>query len=122
MSDRYDKGVRVRREVLGDDHVDRATAATTALDRDFQRWLTEAVWGDLWADERLDRRTRSLVTVAILAALGSPELELHLRASANAGVRDDELAQVLRHVAVYAGVPAAHTAFSKAKAVREGPR
>jgi 4-carboxymuconolactone decarboxylase len=119
MSDRYDKGMRVRREVLGDEHVDRSAAGATALDQDFQRWITEAVWHDLWADERLDRRTRSLVTIAILAALGSPELELHLRASANTGVGDDELAQVLRHVAVYAGVPAAHSAFSKAKACKE---
>jgi 4-carboxymuconolactone decarboxylase len=118
MSDRYEKGTRVRREVLGDEHVDRSVKATTALDAGFQRWITEAVWGDLWSDARLDRRTRSLVTVAILAALGSPELELHLRASANTGVRDEELEQVLRHVAVYAGVPAAHTAFAKAKAIR----
>jgi 4-carboxymuconolactone decarboxylase/3-oxoadipate enol-lactonase/4-carboxymuconolactone decarboxylase len=119
-SDRYDKGMQVRREVLGDAHVDRAVSSTTPLDADFQRSITETVWGDLWSDPALDRRTRSLVTIAILAALRSEELELHLRASINTGVTDVELAQVLRHVAVYAGVPAANSAFAKAKAIRGG--
>jgi 4-carboxymuconolactone decarboxylase len=118
MSERYDQGMRVRREVLGNEHVDRAVGGTTPLDADFQQWITEAVWGDLWADPGLDRKTRSLVTLAILAALGSEEIELHLRASLRTGVTDEELAQVLRHVAVYAGVPAANTAFAKAKAIR----
>jgi 4-carboxymuconolactone decarboxylase len=119
-SDRYDKGMKVRREVLGDAHVDRAVSSTTPLDADFQRSITETVWGDLWSDPGLDRRTRSLVTIAILAALRSEELELHLRASINTGVTDVELAQVLRHVAVYAGVPAANSAFARAKATRGG--
>jgi 4-carboxymuconolactone decarboxylase len=118
MSDRYENGMRVRREVLGDAHVDRAAAATTALDQEFQRWITESVWGALWSNPDLDRRTRSLVTIAILAALGSEELELHLRASLNTGVTNAELAQVLGHVAVYAGVPAANTAMARAKAIR----
>jgi 4-carboxymuconolactone decarboxylase len=118
--DRYDEGMKVRREVLGDAHVDRATAATTPLDTRFQRWITEAVWHDLWDDEGLDRRTRSLVTIAILAALGRDELDLHLRAAQNTGVTDGDLEQVLRHVAVYAGVPAANAAFAKAKAQRAG--
>jgi 4-carboxymuconolactone decarboxylase len=112
---RYEQGMRVRREVLGDEHVERAIAGTTALDAGFQRWITEAVWNDLWADEGLDRRTRSLVTIAILAALGREELDLHLRASRDIGVTDEDLAQVFRHVAVYAGVPAANTAFARAK-------
>ncbi|HEX3596672.1 MAG TPA: 4-carboxymuconolactone decarboxylase [Polyangiaceae bacterium] len=120
MSDRYEKGMRVRREILGDAHVDRATAAVTELDEDFQRWITESVWGELWANPALDRRTRSLVTIAILAALRSEELELHLRASLRTGVTNDELAQVLGHVAAYAGVPAANTAMAKAKAIRGG--
>ena len=119
-SDRYEKGMRVRREVLGDPHVDRAIAGTTPFDSDFQRSLTETVWGDLWSNPALDRRTRSLVTIAILAALRSEELEIHLRASLNTGVTDEELAQVLRHVAVYAGVPAANSAFAKAKVTRGG--
>ena len=117
-SDRYEKGMRVRREVLGDAHVDRAIAGTTPFDSDFQRSLTETVWGDLWSNPTLDRRTRSLVTIAILAALRSEELEIHLRASLNTGVADEELAQVLRHVAIYAGVPAANSAFAKAKVTR----
>lgn len=120
MSDRYERGMRTRREVLGDEHVDRAIAKTTPFDADFQRGITETVWADLWSDPRLDRKTRSLVTIAILAALRSEELEVHLRASLNTGVGDEELAEVLRHVAVYAGVPAANSAFAKAKAVRGG--
>jgi 4-carboxymuconolactone decarboxylase len=120
MNDPYTKGMSVRREVLGDAHVDRALSGTTPLDAAFQRHITETVWGDLWADPTLDRKTRSLVTIAILAALGSEELDLHLRACANTGVSDAELAQVLRHVAAYAGVPAAHSAFAKAKRIRAG--
>jgi 4-carboxymuconolactone decarboxylase len=117
-SERHEKGMRVRREVLGDEHVERAISATTPLDADFQRWITESVWGDLWANPALDRKTRSLVTIAILAALGAEELVLHLRASLRTGVTDDELSQVLQHVAVYAGVPAANSAFAKAKTIR----
>jgi len=110
--------MRTRREVLGDEHVDRAVKNTTPFDADFQRGITETVWADLWSDPRLDRKTRSLVTIAILAALRSEELELHLKASANTGVSDEELGEVLRHVAVYAGVPAANSAFAKAKVIR----
>jgi 4-carboxymuconolactone decarboxylase len=120
MSERFELGMRTRREVLGDEHVDRAAKNTTPFDADFQRGITETVWADLWSDPRLDRRTRSLVTIAILAALRSEELEVHLRASLNTGVADAELAEVLRHVAVYAGVPAANSAFAKAKAIRGG--
>ena len=118
MEGPYQEGMRVRREVLGDQHVDRAIAATTTLDESFQRWITESVWGTLWANPDLDRKTRSLVTIAILAALRSEELDLHLQASLNTGVTREELAQVLGHVAVYAGVPAANTAFKRAKAIR----
>jgi 4-carboxymuconolactone decarboxylase len=108
----------VRRQVLGDAHVDRSIANTTSLDAGFQRWITESAWGELWADETLDRRTRSMITLGILAALGSEELELHLRASLNTGVSDEELAQVLMHVAIYAGVPAANSAIAAAKRIR----
>jgi 4-carboxymuconolactone decarboxylase len=114
---RYDVGARVRREVLGDAHVDRAQARQTSFDADFQRLITEAAWGSVWARPGLDRRTRSLITIGILAALGrAEELMLHIRASANTGATPDELAEALLHVAIYAGVPAANTAFAIAKA------
>ena len=114
---RYDIGMRVRREVLGDAHVDRAQARQTSLDADFQRMITEMAWGTLWARPDLDRRTRSLVTIAILAALGrTDELALHIRATENTGVTPSEIAETLLHVAIYAGVPAANSAFAIAKA------
>lgn len=112
---RYDSGLEVRKEVLGSEHVERAMARTTAFDADFQRYITESAWGSVWARPDLDRRTRSLVTIAILAALGREELALHLRASQNIGVDPREIAEVLLHVAVYAGVPAANSAFAVAK-------
>ena len=113
---RYEEGARVRREVLGAEHVERMQARTTAFDADFQRYITEAAWGSVWARPGLDRRTRSLITVAILAALGRrDELALHLRATRNTGVEQNEIAEALLHVAVYAGVPAANSAFALAK-------
>lgn len=115
---RYEDGLATRRAVLGDAHVDRAVANTTPLDEGFQRWITESVWGDLWSGPTIDHHTRSLVTIAILAALDREELDLHLRASLATGVTDEELAQVLQHVAVYAGVPAANRAFARAKEIR----
>lgn len=120
MSDesRYDAGMRVRRAVLGDAHVDRAAAAATAFDAPFQQFITETAWGTLWADDALDRRTRSLVTIAILAALGRhEELALHLRATVNTGATPSEIRAALMHVAVYAGVPAANSAVTLAKAI-----
>jgi len=112
----FDIGMKVRKEVLGSEHVERVQARTTEFDADFQRFITEMAWGSVWARPGLDRRTRSLVTIAILAALGREELALHLRASSrNTGVDPHEIAEVLLHVAVYAGVPAANTAFSLAK-------
>jgi 4-carboxymuconolactone decarboxylase len=117
-SGRYDAGMRVRREVLGDEHVDRAIARQIELDAPFQRFITETAWGAVWARPDLDRRTRSLITIAILAALGRrEELELHLRATANTGVTADEVREALLHVAVYAGVPAANSAMSLARDV-----
>ncbi|MGH8914372.1 MAG: 4-carboxymuconolactone decarboxylase [Acidimicrobiia bacterium] len=111
----YEDGMKARREVLGDEHVDRAMAATTELDADFQRLITEMAWGGVWARPGLDRRTRSLITIAILAALGHEELELHLRAIQNTGASEQEVSETLLHVAIYAGVPAAHNAFGMAK-------
>ena len=112
---RFDVGMKVRREVLGSEYVERALARSTEFDADFQHYITEAAWGSVWARPDLDRRTRSLVTIAILAALGREELAVHLRASRNIGVDPHEIAEVLLHVAVYAGVPAANAAFAVAK-------
>jgi len=119
LDSRFETGLQVRREVLGNEHVARAQARTTALDADFQRFITEYAWGGVWARPDLDRRTRSLVTIAILAALGREELALHLRASRNTGATLEEIAEVLLHVAIYAGVPAANAAFALAKAELE---
>lgn len=111
----FDKGMSVRKEVMGNDYVERAMARATEFDADFQRFITEMAWGGVWARPDLDRRTRSLVTIAILAALGREELTVHLHASQNIGVDPHEIAEVLMHVAVYAGVPAANHAFAVAK-------
>lgn len=116
---RFDTGMRVRKEVLGSEHVERAQARATEFDADFQRFITETAWGSVWSRPDLDRRTRSLVTLAILAALGREELALHLRASQNIGVDPHEIAEVFLHVAAYAGIPAANTAFATAKQVLE---
>ena len=116
-SDRYDEGLRVRREVLGSAHVDGALARQTDFDAPFQRFITEVAWGTLWARPELDRRTWSLLTIALLAALGrKEELELHLRASQGTGATAEEVREALLHVAVYAGVPAANSAMALAKA------
>jgi 4-carboxymuconolactone decarboxylase len=123
MESRYEQGLRVRREVLGADHVARAQEQTTAFDADFQRFITETAWGSVWARPDLDRRIRSLVTIGILAALGREELALHLRASRNTGATPREIAEVLLHVALYAGIPAANAAFAEAKKILgEGDR
>ncbi|HLA24060.1 MAG TPA: 4-carboxymuconolactone decarboxylase [bacterium] len=117
MESRYDQGLRVRKEVLGAEHVARAQEQTTAFDADFQRFITETAWGAVWARPDLDRRIRSLVTIGILAALGREELALHLRASRNTGASPREIAEVLLHVALYAGIPAANAAFAEAKEI-----
>jgi 4-carboxymuconolactone decarboxylase len=117
LESRYDTGMKVRTEVLGEEHVQRSLSRATEFDADFQRFITETAWGSVWSRPDLDRRTRSLVTIAILAALGRDELALHLRASRNIDVDPHEIAEVLMHVAVYAGVPAANSAFSIAKEI-----
>jgi len=119
MDDRdFEQGMKVRRAVLGDSHVDRAEAQKTPFDADFQRFITEAAWGSVWSRPGLDRRTRHLVTLALLAALGREhELAMHIRATQNTGVPPEELKEVFMQVAIYAGVPAANTAFSVAKSV-----
>ena len=115
MSDEtYETGMRVRREVLGDDHVDRATAAA-GVDADFQHWLTEAAWGGLWGREELDRRTRSCVTIAVLTALRAEhELRIHIPAGRRNGLSEAEIAEVIMHTAGYAGIPAANAAMTVA--------
>jgi 4-carboxymuconolactone decarboxylase len=116
--DRYAAGMAVRRAVLGEAHVHRAVAATTEFDADFQRFITETAWGAIWNRPVLERKTRHLLTIGLLAALGHEnELALHLRATRNTGVTPDEVKEALLHVAVYAGVPAANTAFGLAKQV-----
>lgn len=110
------RGMRVRREVLGGAHVDAAEAARTPFDADFQDFLVGAAWADVWDRPGIDRRTRSLVTIGILAALGrGEELAMHVRASRNTGASPDEVRETLFHVAIYAGLPAAHAAFELAK-------
>ena len=115
---RFEAGMRVRRAVLGSEHVDRAIAAQTAFDAPFQQFITEVAWGSLWARDGLDVRTRSLITIALLAALGRrEELEVHLRATRNTGATPEEIREALLHVAVYAGVPAANSAFALARTI-----
>ena len=116
--ERRQQGMKVRRQVLGDEHVDRATAGTTELTRDFQDLLTRYAWGEIWSRPGLDRRTRSCITVAMVVALNRPEeLALHLRAALRNGVTKDELREVLLQTAVYCGVPAANNAFRIAQEV-----
>lgn len=116
----------VRRSVLGDAHVDRAQAATTDFDTEFQDLITRYAWGEIWTRPGLPRHTRSLVTIALMVALNrGEELRLHLRAAANNGVSPDEIKEVLLHCAIYCGVPAANSAFHAAREILspapEGP-
>ena len=114
--DTYRQGLRIRREVLGDEHVDRALGSADPLTDDFQELVTRYAWGTVWARDGLGRRDRSLVTLALLTALGrDEELPLHVRGALTNGVTREEIAEVLLHTAVYAGVPAANTAFAVAR-------
>jgi 4-carboxymuconolactone decarboxylase len=116
--DRREAGMEVRRAILGDDHVDRAVAATTPFTEPFQDFITRYAWGDVWSRPGLDRRTRSCLTLALLAGLGHEnELALHVRAAVRNGLTADEIGEVLLHTAIYAGVPAANTAFAVAQRV-----
>jgi len=110
--------MRTRREVLGDAHVDRAVAAVTPLTADFQDFITRVAWGDLWQRPGLDRRARSMLTLAITASLRHwDEFALHVRAAVHNGLTDEEIAEVCLHTAVYAGVPAANHALAVAKPI-----
>jgi 4-carboxymuconolactone decarboxylase len=117
-SERYKTGMNVRRKVLGDAHVDRASAQMTDLDADFQTFITEGAWGSVWSRPNLTLRERSILTIALLAALGQDdEVAMHVRATANTGATKDDIREALMHVAIYAGVPAANHAFKIVKKV-----
>jgi 4-carboxymuconolactone decarboxylase len=112
---------RIRREVLGDEHVDRAQSKTSPFTADFQDFIQRYAWGEIWARPGLDRRTRSLLTLTVLGALGrQEELALHVRAAVRNGVSPDEIKETLLHLAIYAGIPAANSAFVVAQRVLEG--
>jgi 4-carboxymuconolactone decarboxylase len=114
----HEAGMKVRREVLGDAHVDRAVESTTEFTAPFQELITRYAWGSVWARDGLDRRTRSSITLALLAALGREgELAMHVRAARRNGLSAEEISEVLLHTAVYAGVPAANAAFAIAQRV-----
>jgi len=116
--DPYEEGMRVRREVLGDEHVDRAIENTTEFTAAFQEFITRNAWGAVWTREGLDRRMRSAITLAVLTALGSEqELAMHVRAARTNGLTPEEISEVLLHTAVYAGVPASNAAFAVAQRV-----
>ena len=116
----HERGMKVRREVLGDEHVDRAVAGTTGFTADFQDLITRYAWGEIWARPGLDRRTRSCITLTALVALGREhELPIHVRGALRNGLTPDEIKEVLLQCAVYCGVPAANSAFAIAKGVLE---
>ena len=118
---KYDDGMAVRREVLGDEHVDRATASTTELTRDFQELITEYAWGTIWTRPGLDRRSRSMITLTALVARGHhEELAMHLRAALTNGLTVDEIKETLLQTAIYCGVPDANTAFRIAQRCPRG--
>ncbi|HZE04217.1 MAG TPA: 4-carboxymuconolactone decarboxylase [Solirubrobacteraceae bacterium] len=120
MSDTYEPGMKVRREVLGDAHVERAIERTSEFTAPFQEFITRYAWGSVWTREGLDRRTRSAVTLSVLTALGREnEIEMHVRGALRNGLTAAEIGEVLLHTAIYAGVPAANSAFAIAQRVIE---
>lgn len=121
--DTYDAGMKARREILGDAHVDRAIEGTTEFTADFQDFITRYAWGSVWTRDGLDRRTRSCITLAVLTALGrEQEIALHVRAARTNGLSREEISEVLLHTAVYAGVPAANAAYAIAQRVLDAER
>ena len=116
MTDRHATGMKVRREVLGDAHVDRAEAAKTDLDTAFQSLITEGAWGTVWASDAISRRERSMLTLALLAATGNfEEIPMHIRATARTGASKQDVLEAFQHVAIYAGVPRANHALKLAR-------
>src|SRR5438067_507672 len=121
--DAHERGTRIRREVLGDEHVDRAVKGTTDHTAEFQDFITRYAWGEIWARPGLDRRTRSFITLTALVALGrTEELELHVHAALRNGLTQDEIGETILHAALYCGIPAANTAFAVAQLARHGER
>jgi 4-carboxymuconolactone decarboxylase len=117
----YDAGMEVRREVLGDEHVERAIERTTEFTEAFQEFITRYAWGSVWTRKQLDRRTRSAITLAVLTALGREnEIEMHVRGALRNGLSAAEIGEVLLHTAVYAGVPASNAAVAIAQRVIDG--
>ncbi|MDX1820884.1 MAG: 4-carboxymuconolactone decarboxylase [Paracoccaceae bacterium] len=117
MSDRFAKGMEVRRRVLGDAHVDRAEAGKTGFDEPFQTLITEGAWGNVWASDGISLRERSMLTLALLAATGNfEEIPMHIRATARTGASKRDVLEAFQHVAIYAGVPRANHALKLAKA------
>jgi 4-carboxymuconolactone decarboxylase len=118
MDERYDEGMKVRREVLGDEHVDRASANATDFSRPFQEFITRGAWGDVWTRDGLSRRERSIVTLSVLTALRAEnEIPMHVRAALRNGLTPEEIRELLIHTSVYAGVPAANSAVALAQEV-----
>jgi 3-oxoadipate enol-lactonase/4-carboxymuconolactone decarboxylase len=118
MSDIYDRGMEVRRAVLGDEHVDRAASRATDFTADFQDLITRYAWGEIWTRPGLDRRTRSCITLTALVAGGhDQELAMHVRAALRNGLTPEEIKEVLLQTAIYCGVPAANSAFAIAQEV-----
>ena len=116
--ERYENGMKVRRAVLGDAHVDRSLANRTEVTEEFQNFISRYAWGEIWTRDGLPRHTRSLLTIAMMVALNrSEELALHLRAARNNGVTRDEIKEVLLQTAIYCGVPAANSAFHLAERI-----
>jgi len=116
MSDKFATGMKVRRKVLGDAHVDRAEANKTALDTPFQTLITEGAWGTVWASDAISLRERSMLTLALLAATGNfDEIPMHIRATVNTGASQEDVMEVFQHVAIYCGVPKANHAIKLAK-------
>lgn len=122
-AERHNAGMQVRRAVLGDVHVDRAVARTTAFTEPFQDFIARTAWGDVWQRDGLDRRARSMITLTALTALGREnEIEMHVRGALRNGLTPEEIGEVLLHTAIYAGVPAANAAFAIAQRVIDGER
>jgi 4-carboxymuconolactone decarboxylase len=116
----FEKGLKIRREVLGAEHVDKAIANATSFSRPMQELVTEYCWGEIWGRPGLDRRTRSIINLALLTALNRPqELKAHVAGSLNNGLTKEDICEVLLHAAIYCGVPAAMDAFRSASAVFE---
>jgi 4-carboxymuconolactone decarboxylase len=118
MSDRHEQGMKTRREVLGDEHVDRAVEHTTPFTEPFQDFITRYAWGEVWSRPGLDRKTRSAITLAALVSLRAEnEIAMHVRAALRNGLTPEEIGEVILHTAIYAGLPAANAAFAVAQEV-----